>query len=149
MKVMLPKIPPFVGHFIVFIIGLIVAGIVASQIANSINITFNTPEGYILGMANACITINSIALATILAVIAIIASVKQTMKASRQYLVLSLIPIIGIGCALFSLNYSYFDSTFDMAKELLAASIEISIASIFVVYLLLAKLSLPPVGSED
>jgi len=88
----------------------------------------------IRSLDNSCITILSIILATILAMMAIIITKVPKVDIYRL-LDISAIPFFGIVTGLFSLYTSYFD--FGTSKILLAATMEFTIGSIFALYVIL------------
>jgi hypothetical protein len=88
----------------------------------------------IRSLDNACITVSSVILATILAMMAIIITKVPKIDIYRLLDVSSL-PFFGIVTGLFSLYLSYFD--FSSSKFLLAFTMEFTIGGIFALYLIL------------
>jgi len=84
---------------------------------------------------NACITISSVILATILAIMTILIS-KDSPFSSYKLLDISSLPFFAIVTGLFSLFMTYFD--FNSARLLVALSMEFTIGSIFALYLIIS-----------
>ena len=96
----------------------------------------NTSSTYemIRNLDNACITVSSVIIASILAMVAIIVT-KVSNKIIYRLLDVSAIPFFGLICGFFSLYLSYFD--FNNSKFLLALTMEFTIGGIFALYLIL------------
>jgi len=94
----------------------------------------NSTFEMIRGLDNACITVSSVIIATILAMMAIIITKVPNIVIYRL-LDVSAIPFFGIVTGLFSLYLSYVD--FNSSKLLLAFTMEFTIGGIFVLYLIL------------
>jgi NADH:ubiquinone oxidoreductase subunit 6 (subunit J) len=94
----------------------------------------NATLDMIRNLDNACITISSIILAAILAIMTILIT-KDPKLSGDQFLDISSIPFFAIVCSLFSLYLTYFD--FNNAKLLLALSMEFTIGGIFALYFIL------------
>jgi len=133
------------GRTIIFGISFIIAFVLASYIACS-NITPTFPQDYFSQIANACIVVLSVFIATIYAVIAIIiqkdtnGTIKQRSKIGNCITV-SIIPFFGIGASLFSLIISAF--SIDVAREFLAVSVLLTIISFGITYLVMVHLVIP------
>jgi hypothetical protein len=119
------------------IIWIFVAFYIAFITIVSKDITFNNPQNFINSISNACITVSSITLAAIFAIIAIIET-KSPEKAAKL-MPISAIPIFAIILSLFSLYFSFFESSFQSAKGLLAGAMELTVASIIILYIMVDK----------
>ena len=129
---------PFYITWGVVIIWILLAVIFAIVIIMDPRITYDKPSGFIGGLSTACITISSIILAAIYAIITII-GVRSPEKV-KKYVPFSIIPIVGISLGLFSLYFSFFENTFPTVKFLIAFSMGFTIISFIVVYLITNKL---------
>ncbi|MGA2934396.1 MAG: hypothetical protein ABSD81_04510 [Methanomicrobiales archaeon] len=105
-------------------------------IAFNPKIAYENPDGLVKDLINTCITVLSIAIATILAYTAIIETRSPGSVKNNLIIFSMIIPIIGILFGLFSLYYSYFSETFELGKILLAVTMELTIGSILLLLLL-------------
>jgi uncharacterized membrane protein YdcZ (DUF606 family) len=104
-------------------------------IAIGITITFNPSinQDFIKTMSDACITVSSIFLASILAIFAII----STKSKKRIPVEVTTLPIFGIITSLFSLYFVYLENYLSTARGLIALSMELTIGSFLAITLLL------------
>ncbi|MGD0080226.1 MAG: hypothetical protein ABSB80_06225 [Methanoregula sp.] len=132
------------SKFICQVLGAIfftlLAIIIASFIATS-NITYTFPLGYINEIANACILVSSITLATIYAIITII--VTKPSKNCPNFVPVSIIPIVGIITGVLALTLSPFSDTFVWAKNVLVISVIFTFSGFTILYLLMFQVKLP------
>ncbi len=129
------------SNSILIIVWLIFAVITALVIATTPLITFCYPHNLIKDMASICINVSSFALATILAICAIIAA-RPNSNINNLPIMLAFIPILGIFSGFLALSFSYFSDNFDFAKLLFALTIEFTIGNFLVFYLILNKQNL-------
>lgn len=116
---------------------IIVTIYIAIAFLTAIEIINNPIEdpNYVRDLSDACITVSSIFLASILAIFAIITTIKQTL--TMKISILPILPIIGILSGLFAIYFSFDTNTILQAKKSLAFSMEFTIGSFIVTYLLL------------
>jgi hypothetical protein len=117
----------------IVIIWLYIAVEIAVIIISNPLITYDSPVGLVKDLATASITVSSIVLATILGICAIIANKSE----EHLPIQVSILPILGIVCGLFALYFSFFESDFSKAKSLLAVSLELTIGSFMIIFILL------------
>ena len=131
------------GPVIIFCLCFIFGFILASLITCS-NITPTFPQDYFSQIANACIVVLSVIIATIYAVIAIFVTQKDSTKTIKQKskigscITLSFVPFLGIAFSFLSLILSAFSN--DDAREFLGISVFITITSFGITYLVMAYL---------
>jgi len=111
--------------------------ILAAGVAFVITMNPNITIDFIKDLSNACITISSIALATILAFFAIISTKMKTEQIKKLPIGLIIIPIFGAFLGLFALYFAYFN--LNSAKILLAVSMEFTVGNFLVLYSLANK----------
>ncbi|WP_157677626.1 hypothetical protein [Methanoregula boonei] len=120
-----------------------ICGFILAVLIESLNVTPTFPNDYFSQIANACIVVLSVIIATIYAVIAIVVSQKDTIEIKqksriRSCLTGSIIPFLGIGSSLLSLILSAF--SYDEAKIFLAIAVFITVTSFGVTYLVMTRL---------
>ena len=123
------------GALVLVLLGTAV--IIALAIAFNPDITINKPVDLVKDLDTVCITVLSITMATILAFVAIIETRASKSPTDKFPIIIMVVPILGIFTGLMSLYLSYFSYSFDMGKLLLAVTMELTISSIFGLFLLL------------
>jgi len=128
----------------VIVVWFFIAVGVAFVVINNSNVTLD----FVKDLSNACLTISSISLATILAFFAIIATKMNSGQIKKLPIGLIIIPILGAFLGLFALYFAYFN--LNSAKILLAISMEFTVGNFLVLYSLVEKQkSLKWFGSPD
>lgn len=117
-------------------------------VAASPTINFENSAAMIHDLANACITISSIILATILAITAILINRKSAKSLTIWLINTCSLPIFGIIFGLISLFYSYIEGFFQYAKTTLVLSIMFTILGILAIYIVLERKTDQLLGGE-
>lgn len=110
---------------------------IAVAFSTAIIIINNPAEdpNFIRELSNACITVSSVFLASILAIFTIITTTKHTL--AKRISFLPLLPIVGILSGLYAMYFSFDPNTISQARTFLAFSMEFTVGSFVVTYLLL------------
>lgn len=122
--------------FFLAVVGIWIIIIILIPVFIVLNQNFTESDkiiGMIQTLDNACLTVSSVVLAAILAIVTLMVD-KPANKKIDGVLNLAILPIAAIICGLFSLFTSYFD--FNHSKFLLAVTMEFTIAGIVGLYLL-------------
>jgi len=136
----IPKIKSTFSRYELYrILGYLICGYIAIFVSLNIwgsDVTFTQPEGYFNNIANACILVSSIFLATIYAILSILESIKK--KTSIDWVFVSIFPLIGIAAGLISLTISIFSD--EWARRLLSIALFATIFSLGIVYVVMFEL---------
>jgi len=108
------------------IVFIFIGGFIANNIMNSPAITFSNST-IIQDLSISSITISSIFLATILAISAILVTKAQSIP--KRHIGISILPIIAIMAGFFSQYYSYFETSFQISRNLLGISMMCTIVT--------------------
>lgn len=109
---------------------------IAFQLASNPLIDFKNYGVMIRDLSNACITICSITIATILGVMAIISTRSTYNKTHSSLIDIIIFPVYGILFGFLSIYTSYFEEYFSTSKFLNGITIMLTITSILVIYII-------------
>lgn len=112
--------------FLFNIVFIFIGGFIANNIMNSPAITFSNST-IIQDLSISSITISSIFLVTILAISAILVTKAQSIP--KRHIGISILPIIAIMAGFFSQYYSYFETSFQISRNLLGISMMCTIVT--------------------
>lgn len=120
---------------LIILFGVIIVGLYIF-VSTSVTNTKNWLD-MIRSVDNACITISSITLAAIIAIMAIIAAKNPDKPIKNTVFYMAIPSIIGSITSLFSLYFSYNPVTFDASKDLLSLSMGFSVISLLILLIIM------------